>query len=92
VVCQDWALVRQDKAVLPAATRVVVAGGMVGSRVGVPGGIESRKTINRKLTNRLNFSHVDRVMRRIQSSGRYHILVLHTSLRWLDHPASSSGP
>jgi len=36
--------------------------------------LESRKTINRKLTNRLNFPHGDRVMRRIQSSGHHHSL------------------
>jgi len=56
---------------------------MVGSGVGVPGGIESRKTINGKLTNRsfqlrnrLNLSHVDRAMRRIKSSGHHHSLSL----------------
>ena len=30
VVCQDWALVRQDKAVLPAATPVAVAAEWLG--------------------------------------------------------------
>jgi len=57
------------------------AGGMVGSGVGVPGGIEFRKAINGKLTNRscqlrnrLNLSYVDRVMRRIKSSGHHHSL------------------
>jgi len=56
---------------------------MAGSGVGVPGGIESRKTINRKLTNRsfqlrnrLNLSRVDRAMRRIKSSGHHHSLSL----------------
>ncbi len=56
---------------------------MVGSGVGVPGGIESRKTINGKLTNRsfqlrnrLNLSHVDRAMRRIKSSGHHQSLSL----------------
>jgi len=68
---------------LPAATPVCGGGGMAGSGVGVPGGIESRKTINGKLTtrsfqlrNRLNLSRVDRAMRRIKSSGHHHSLSL----------------
>jgi hypothetical protein len=54
---------------------------MVGSGVGGPGGIELRKAINGKFTNNpcwlrncLNLSHVDRVMRRIQSSGHHYSL------------------
>jgi len=54
---------------------------MVGSGVGGPGGIEFRKAINEKFTNnpcplanRLDLSHVDRVMCRIKSSGHHHSL------------------
>jgi hypothetical protein len=85
---------------------------MVGSGVGVPGGIESRKTINGKLTNRsfqlrnrLNPSHVDRVMRRIKSSGHHHSLSLvmrfqlqrfrklrQTEIAWKGSPRRSRAP
>ena len=60
---------------------------MVGSGVGVPGGIESRKTINGKLTNRsfqlrnrLNLSHVDRAMRRIKEFWSPPLFVLGDAL------------
>jgi len=51
------------------------AGGMVGSGAGGPGGIEFRKAINGKYTNKLrlrnrfNLPNVHRVMRCIKSSG-----------------------
>jgi hypothetical protein len=54
---------------------------MVGSGVGGPGGIEFRKAMHEKFTNtscrlrnRLNLSHVDGVVRRIQRSGHHHSL------------------
>jgi hypothetical protein len=51
-VCRDWALVRRDRAVLPAATPGCGrGGGMVGSEAGRPGGIAFRKAINGKFTN-----------------------------------------
>src|SRR5258707_1038341 len=80
---------------------------MVGSGVGGPGGIESRKTINGKLTNRsfqlrnrLNLSHGDRAMRRIKRSGHHRSLSLvqrfrklrQTEIAWKGSPRRSRAP
>ena len=73
-------VVRRDRAVLPAATPVAVAAEEWLGQAS-EGPVEFRKARSGKLTNRscrlrnrLNLSHVDRVMRRIKSSGHHHSL------------------